>query len=171
MWVILSRTGKRATVVETGHVDRDLAALDLDCYATSRKLSPIGQGWLKVADRLARNLKGGRYRTPSVDILGRTDILRLLLEQGYSCAVSGSYFTPDCFDGEGISPYQPSVDRKDASRGYERDNIRIVCLLVNLAMSNWGAEPLLEVSRRIVAQSEAQRPRLVLTSCEAIGPA
>lgn len=170
LWVILSRTGSKASVVETGHLDRNLAAQDLASYATSRKLSPTARGWLKVADRLAGNIRKGRNAKsyPTTDIVTRADVLRLLLEQGYRCAISGSYFTHDAFDGDAISPYQPSVDRKDPARGYDRDNIRIVCLLVNFAMSNWGEEPLREVARRIVAQHEAERPRLVLTSCEAI---
>lgn len=154
LWVILSRTGSKADVVETGHVDRNLAALDLDSYASSRTLSPIGQGWLKVADRLAGNLKSGRYEKGhhDHDVMARIDILRLLLEQGYRCPISGSYFTHDAFDGEGgTSPFQPSVDRKDSSLGYRHGNVRIVCLLVNLAMNNWGEAPLFKIAERIVA--------------------
>lgn len=177
LWVILSGTGNRATVVETGHVDRNLAALDLDCYASSQTLSPIGQGWLKVADRLAGNLKTGRQRAATQDILGRADMLRLLMEQDYLCPISGSYFTHDAFDGEAISPFQPSIDRKDPARGYERDNVRVVCLLVNYAMSNWGEGPLREIAERIVTlglrpdgecRTEAPSQRLRLTSCEAL---
>jgi hypothetical protein len=156
LWVILSRTGSKASVVETGHLDRNLAALDLASYASSRTLSPIGRGWLKVADRLARNIRQGRHATsaPTSEIVTRTDVLGLLLDQGYRCAISGSYFTHDSFDGGAISPYQPSVDRRDPGQGYNLDNVRIVCLLVNLAMSTWGEEPLLEVARRLVAQRE-----------------
>jgi hypothetical protein len=155
LWVILRRTGKQATIVETGHVDRDLAALDLASYVSSRTLSPIGQGWLRVADRLAsnvkssRNLRKGRGQAATTDILARADMLRLLLEQGYRCPISGSYFTHDAFDGGVTGPFQPSVDRIEAHRGYERDNVRIVCLLVNLAMSAWGEEPLRKIAERI----------------------
>lgn len=179
-WAIFVRTGSRGRIVDTGHVDRKLAELDLDFYASSRTLSPIGQGWLNVADRLASYVKAGRYRHgQTTDILNRADMLTLLMEQDYACPVSGSYFTHDAFDGEARNPFQPSVDRIDPARGYERDNVRIVALLVNLAMADWGAEPLLEIARRIVAREETPglrpvhvsdpvvgRSRLRLTSCE-----
>lgn len=176
LWVILSRTGSRADVVETGHVDRDLAALDLASYASSRTLSPITRGWLSVADRLAGHIKSGRHaRAATQDVLGKVDVLRMLLEQDYRCPISGSYFTHDAFEGEGTNPFQPSVDRVDPGRGYERDNVRIVCLLVNYAMSNWGEEPLRRIAERIVARglrpdqdcrTPVGRRRLRLLSCE-----
>lgn len=154
LWAILRRTGSTATVVETGHVDRNLAALDLDSWRSSRQLSEIGQGWIRVADRLTANTHSGRYRkkglAPPTKAMARADFLRLLMEQDYRCAVSGSYFTHDAFDTP-TGPFQPSVDRLDNSRGYDPDNVRIVCLLVNQAMGNWGEEPLRKIARRIVA--------------------
>lgn len=186
LWVILRRTGKQATIAETGHVDRDLAALDLACYASSRTLSPIGQGWLRVADRLtsnvktSRNLRRQRGAAATSDILTRLDMLHLLQAQGYRCAVSGSYFTHDAYDAP-RSPFQPSVDRIEPSIGYERGNVRIVCLAVNLAMAEWGEAPLRKIAERIATKhltpglrpDEAeQQPvvhkRLHLTSCESL---
>jgi hypothetical protein len=161
LWVILLRTGSKADVVETGHLDRNLAALDRDSFASSRTLSPIGQGWLRVADRLSGNMRTQRNKphrgSETHEILNRTDILRLLMEQGYRCPVSGSYFSHDSFDGDKRDPFQPSVDRRDASLGYTRSNIRLVCLLVNMAMSDWGEAPLLKIARRIVALEDSAR--------------
>ena len=39
----------------------------------------------------------------------------------------------------------PSIDRIDCSKGYAMDNIRIVCHLMNAAMSDWGEEKAWEV--------------------------
>lgn len=186
LWVILQRTGRTANVVETGHVDRALAGLDLDCWRSSRTLSPIGQGWLKVADRLAsnmktsRNIRRARGITAENDPMGRVDMLRLLQKQDYTCPISGSYFTHDAFDIP-RSPFQPSVDRIEASGGYQHGNIRIVCLLVNVAMAHWGEEPLLKIAERISkrvltpglrpdcpGQQDVGNKRLRLTSCEAL---
>lgn len=177
LWAILHRTGRKASVVETGQVDRQIAALDLASYASSRSLSPIGQGWLKVADRLASNMKTRRYQMPGHEheILTRADVLRLLLKQGYQCAVSGSYFTHDSFDGDKRDPFQPSIDRRDSSLGYAASNIRIVCYLVNLAMNEWGEAPLRKIAERIsrpvlrpdsAPSAIVARRRIVLTSCE-----
>jgi hypothetical protein len=176
LWAILQRTGRTAIVVETGHVDPALAAQDLASYASSRTLSLIGQGWLKVADRLAGNMKSGRRDQPqrAHDVLNRVDVLRLLRAQDYRCAVSGSYFTHNAFDDEKRDPFQPSTDRISSSAGYVHGNVRIVCLLVNLAMSSWGEEPLRKIAERIsrptirpdyAPMAEVGRTRLRLLPC------
>lgn len=40
------------------------------------------------------------------------------------------------------NPFGPSVDRIDTTRGYELDNIRLTTTIANLALGNWGEEPL-----------------------------
>jgi hypothetical protein len=164
LWAILQRTGRTAIVVETGHVDRNLAGLDLDSWRSSRQLSEIGQGWLRVAERLAANTRSGRFRkrgvVPPTQTFTKTEALHLLLAQNYRCAVSGSYFTHDAFDTP-TGPFQPSVDRIDSLLGYEPGNLRIVCLLVNLAMSTWGEDPLHKIAQRIAAgEAPGLRPDL-----------
>lgn len=137
-------------------------------------LSPISRGWLAVAQRLADNVKTGRYkRREDHDGMTRETMLALLLEQGYCCALTGSYFVPE--EGDRRSPFLPSVDRIDPSLGYVHGNVRIVCLLVNVAMSNWGYEPLRKIAHRIVAREirpverptdSSERSPLRLLSCE-----
>lgn len=39
-------------------------------------------------------------------------------------------------------PYAPSIDRKDSTKGYTRENCRIVCAAANFAMNTWGDEVL-----------------------------
>lgn len=48
-------------------------------------------------------------------------------------------------------PFAPSLDRIDSSRGYERDNVRLVCVIVNLAMNEWGFDALLRLAQHLVA--------------------
>ncbi len=45
-----------------------------------------------------------------------------------------------------MNPFAPSLDRIDSSKGYEEGNVRIVCLMVNLAMNTWGHGPLEKVA-------------------------
>lgn len=177
-WAILRRTGSTATFIDTGLPDRELAANERDFYARFKTLSPVCRGWLKVAKRLARNMKTGRYQrrgSADHDIFSTTEILALPMEQGYACPISGSYFTHDAFDGDEVGPFQPSVDRIDTTRGYVRGNIRIVCLLVNVAMSHWGEAPLRKIAHRIVARGLRPVPQMFqgdgqsrfrLTSCD-----
>jgi hypothetical protein len=38
------------------------------------------------------------------------------------------------------NPFAPSIDRIDNSLGYTPDNVRLVCVAMNLAMHQWGLE-------------------------------
>lgn len=46
------------------------------------------------------------------------------------CEVSG---LPLSFNGGKHDPWRPSVDRKDPTKGYTRDNVQIVCWIYNRA--------------------------------------
>lgn len=37
-----------------------------------------------------------------------------------------------------INPYSPSLDRIDTSRGYTKDNVRLVVYAVNIMLMDWG---------------------------------
>jgi hypothetical protein len=49
--------------------------------------------------------------------------------------------------GKARRPYAPSLDRIDPRRGYEPDNVRLVCAVANFAMNAWGLEPVLYMAR------------------------
>ena len=49
----------------------------------------------------------------------------------------------------------PSIDRINATKGYTKDNVRIVCLAANVAMMQWGENVLY-----IMAQSIYERGSL-----------
>lgn len=38
----------------------------------------------------------------------------------------------------GYNPYSPSIDRIDSTKGYTKDNARLVCTAVNIALNVWG---------------------------------
>ncbi len=146
LWAILERTGNMVSVVETGHLDRALAEFDLESWRTSGRLSPIGQAWIQAADRLRRNVAQRKYIRGG-QAISREMLLKILLEQGYCCAITGRPFEPI---GEG--PWQPSVDRIDNGRGYEPTNLRIVSYIVNIAMNVWGEGPLIELAEQIMSR-------------------
>lgn len=80
----------------------------------------------------------------------RDEFLFVLLRSNGFCEVSGIPFSDDKPDGSTVSPWQQSIDRIDASRGYHLDNIRIVCFAVNVAMREWGEDVLMRISQALV---------------------
>ena len=49
-----------------------------------------------------------------------------------------------------IHPWLPSIDRINSSMGYTRENVRIVCAAVNIALNEWGVETLEMVAARLL---------------------
>lgn len=62
----------------------------------------------------------------------------LYLASGGSCALTGLAFrmgrAASCYR----APFAPSLDRIAAGEGYTRANVRLVCVAVNWALSDWG---------------------------------
>jgi len=70
--------------------------------------------------------------------LSAEDIKELLLISNGRCAITGIKFHTKL---HGVKrPYYHSIDRIDSSIGYSKDNCRLVCYAVNVAMMDWGAE-------------------------------
>ena len=98
----------------------------------------------------ARCLVNGLVRTRSQRRLhaGRVPfsyVAEMMREQDYRCAVTGFPLEPrrpSAPGTEGTSPWQASLDRIDNDEGYCEGNVRVVCLIANLAMNRWGPEPL-----------------------------
>jgi hypothetical protein len=66
------------------------------------------------------------------------DWLKAKVDAGV-CELTG---TPFDFSGRKGNPYAPSLDRIDSSKGYTRDNVRLVCFGLNAAMNVWGIGPI-----------------------------
>ena len=68
------------------------------------------------------------------------------IEQGH-CEISRLPF--DMSTGNGRwkkQPYAPSIDRVTAGGEYTEKNCRVVCLVLNEAMGQWGLQPVLELA-------------------------
>lgn len=81
---------------------------------------------------------------------------RLVRRADGCCEVTGIPFSLDRM-GAHKAPFSPSLDRVDASRGYELDNVRLVCTAVNIAMNQWGEAVFREIAVHYLAKSRAVR--------------
>ena len=76
------------------------------------------------------------------------DITLKWLEQKYTgyCELTGIEFQ---FANKGKNPNSPSIDRIDSSKGYTKDNVRLIIWRLNEAMSKYGLESLIELVNSI----------------------
>lgn len=108
------------------------------------------KGWLwrMHYNMHARAKKKGMHAKVSLDVLHQT-----ALRSGGHCEVSGIRF----YLGIGKRhPFQPSVDRIDSAKGYEMDNIRFVCLSVNMCMAQWGDDVFHTIAAATTARKLAE---------------
>ena len=113
---------------------------------------PTPAAWVRSLWLSSRHSATTR-KEPRKHALTKEFLLRLWAVQNGRCAVCGLVF--DLALDKPRNPLQPSIDRVDAAKGYTEDNVRLVVLAVNMALSNWGLEAFLPVARGIVALMEA----------------
>lgn len=61
------------------------------------------------------------------------------------CALTGIAFEYKDANGR-QRPFSPSIDRVDNSRGYTKDNCRLICTALNVAFSDWGEDVFLRLA-------------------------
>lgn len=80
-----------------------------------------------------RSLRSERAFDLSLDWL-----LALAEEQDFRCALTRIPFFTPAEASSARNPFWPSVDRIDSSRGYTKDNVRLVVFAVNMMLADWG---------------------------------
>lgn len=78
------------------------------------------------------------------------------LEKG--CEVTGVPFdlttrNPGLCGFANVQKYAPSLDRKDNSKGYTKDNVQVVIWMYNAAKHIFSHEDVLEFARLLLSQS------------------
>ena len=104
----------------------------------------------KLKAILRRTRGSARERNLAMDIA--IELLRSLWEeqQGH-CAVSGLAFTDETHKAAFVkTPFAPSLDRIDSSRGYLKGNVRLVCMAANFALNQWGDDILRRLAHGVV---------------------
>lgn len=82
--------------------------------------------------------------------LSRPDFDSIVARSGYQCEVSGIPLSLGWREGaQKNRPWAPSLDRINSAKGYTADNCRLVCVAVNLAMSEWGEGVLQRIAKAL----------------------
>ncbi len=102
---------------------------------------------------IARARNGAQGRGMEFNLTA-DDVRDMLTASGCRCAISGitfdrTYRVPT----SGRRPFAVSIDRIDCSRGYTKDNVRLVCAIVNLALGDWGEQTLRRVALGIALKA------------------
>ena len=81
-------------------------------------------------------------------------LCELYEKQNGKCALTGIDFILERNpEGQrGALPYSPSLDRINASLGYTKDNVRLVCAVVNLALNKFGDQVFDKICRAYVTK-------------------
>ncbi len=104
---------------------------------------------------LSFNLYRALKRRPSTNPVTHAELMQIYKDQRGLCALSGLKMT--WMKGK-ITLTSLSIDRIDSSKGYERDNVRLVCHGVNRLKGDATDVDMLAMAMAIVANMERQSP-------------
>ena len=109
---------------------------------TETQYEKISGNWERYLRRLL--YAGGKKRA----LLSVEELLEILEDQDYRCAISGIPMT--CLLEKGTKfPYNVSVDRVKAGGSYTKDNIQLVCNCLNSWRGDTDLEFFIEVCKKV----------------------
>lgn len=79
----------------------------------------------------------------------------LFEKQSNKCALTGISFEYEVTNSgyRHRRPFAPSLDRINCQNGYTKDNVRIVCIIVNFALCEFGDEAFNKMCKAYVART------------------
>lgn len=84
-------------------------------------------------------------------------------EQNNKCALTGIDFQiPQERTGGKARPFAPSIDRIDCSKGYTRDNVRLVCVAVNYALNEFGEVVFRQIAQAYLNQISTEKEEVLV---------
>ena len=110
---------------------------------------------------LVKMVHGAKYRAKLKDIefdLDNDFVKELNDKQNGKCAISGiemDWETSDLRKGKAVKLWnRASIDRIDSTKGYTKDNVQLIILIVNTGKSNMAQEEFIEMCRTITSFQE-----------------
>ena len=125
---------------------------------TSKIANPASRPKIRKtqSNEYAGILARSRYRAAQRGIefsLAPEDFYALVARANGRCMVSGVPFSTKYGEKKGQrKPFAPSLDRIKSSEGYHKDNVRLVCVIVNFALNEWGEAPFLDICSSVYAK-------------------
>lgn len=93
-----------------------------------------------------------RAKRAGTQIMSRAEFLAMVERSQHCCEVTGIKFSSDVPEGARKAMWAPSIDRMDCRGSYEASNCRLVCVAVNLAMNEFGAEVLMTIAKAMTGR-------------------
>ena len=102
------------------------------------------EGYKSIIKRLKHCLKSAKSRAKERDLdfdLTIEYLLELNKKQNSCCQLTNISFdlNPPKYKS-GHNPLSPSIDRIDSTKGYTKDNTRLICTAMNIALNQFGDE-------------------------------
>lgn len=128
----------------TGTADERKAEKIASDFLSARNIERRGAEWLKEfidSGQKSQILSSIKKRSKTKGInsyLSETQLIKLAERANGYCEITGIPFSNKKYGASKRKPFSASIDRIDSGIGYSADNCRMVCLVVNLAMAEWG---------------------------------
>lgn len=129
---------------------------DRDQYSTICRKCMVVRGNSQrshVRNFLQRMWYGAKRRSESnVSMISYEEVYDLWLEQNGICKLTGVKMTT--ITGKGRISTNVSIDRIDSTKGYEKDNVQLVCLWANTAKNDLPITEFLEFCKKVITFSQ-----------------
>ena len=158
-WYKLARLSSGVDPNDLGAVRADFASLK----ANIGNNLPPGESNVVLVDGVSavmrKSLFRCRERAKKIGVDFDIDlpfIAEMARRQSYRCELSGIIFDTRSARDRRANPFRPSIDRIDCSKGYTRDNVRLVLIAVNYGLADFADEIYLEICKSVV-KTDAKR--------------
>ena len=114
--------------------------------------------WKDVAEQMWSRAKHSAYKRGMPFELRPGDVYHLLKLADFRCSLSGIPLSKRIASDGRRDPWAASIDRIESRHGYTPDNIRIVCMVANFAMNEWGQDTLIRLARGMIRNADMAAP-------------
>ena len=83
-------------------------------------------------------------------------LLEMFHNQNGQCKLTGINFSLEKENDCRVDPWAISIDRVDSKLGYTKNNVMLVCAVVNFALNEWGESVLRTMSEAIIQHSGSE---------------